>query len=129
MLEANRLILEDLDPENEGETDVHSRIEGRVKIGRGSVVQNSVIRGPAVIGSNCRIVDSFVGPFTAIADNSQIQSTEIENSIVMGDCELIDAPSRLANCLIGRGASIRHQKGTPKSMQLVLGDSSSVILP
>jgi len=129
MLEANRLILEDLAPINEGESDGHSKIEGRVRIGKGSVVQNSVIRGPAVIGANCRIVDSFIGPFTAIADNTQILATEIENSIVMGDCELVDAPSRLANCLIGRGATIKHQKGTPKSMQLVLGDSSSVVLP
>ncbi len=129
MLEANRLILEDVPILNEGEADHLSKIEGRVKIGNGTVVENSVIRGPAVIGDNCRIVDSFVGPFTALADNTTISSTEIENSIVMGDCELIDAPSRLANCLIGRGASIKHQKGTPKTMQLVLGDSSSVILP
>ena len=129
MLEANRLILEDLEPKNDGESDELSKLEGRVQIGKGSVVRNSVVRGPAVIGENCRIFDSFIGPFTAIADNTQIQSTEIENSIVMGDCELIDAPSRLASCLIGRGASIKHQKGTPKSMQLVLGDSSSVILP
>lgn len=129
MLEANRLILEDTEPKNEGAADANSRIEGRVRIGQGSTLENSVVRGPAVIGENCRITDSFVGPFTAIADGTRIRSTEIENSIVMGDCELTNAPSRLANCLIGRGAVIRHQTGTPKSMQLVLGDSSSVILP
>lgn len=129
MLEANRLILEDLEPKNSGTIDAHSKIEGRVQIGAGTVVENSVIRGPAVIGENCRIIDSFIGPFTALADNTQISSTEIENSIVMGECELVDAPSRLASCLIGRGATIKHQKGTPKTMQLVLGDSSSVLLP
>ncbi len=129
MLEANRLILEDLEPSNLGTCDSNSRIEGRVQIGKGSVLTNSVVRGPAVIGENCSIVDSFVGPFTAIADDTNLSSTEIENSIVMDHCELVDAPSRLANCLIGRGASIKHQKGMPKTMQLVLGDSSSVILP
>ncbi len=129
MLEANRLILEDLEPRAEGEVDALSKIEGRVQVGKGTVVQNSVIRGPAVIGENCQITDSFIGPFTALADNTKINSTEIENSIVMGDCELTDAPSRLESCLIGRGATIRHQKGTPKTMQLVLGDSSSVVLP
>lgn len=129
MLEANRLILEDIEPRSDGEVDSLSKIEGRVQVGKGTLVQNSVIRGPAVIGENCRITDSFVGPFTAIADNTQVTSTEIENSIVMGDCELTDAPSRLASCLIGRGATIKHQKGTPKTMQLVLGDSSSVVLP
>lgn len=129
MLEANRLILEDLEPSNEGTNDEHSRIEGRVRVGKGSIIENSVIRGPAVIGENCVIKDSYVGPFTAIADNSRLVSTEIENSIVMNDCVILDAPSRLASCLIGRGATIRHQKGMPRTMQLVLGDSSSAVLP
>jgi glucose-1-phosphate thymidylyltransferase len=129
MLEANRLILEDLETKIEGTKDELSRIEGRVQVGPGTTIQNSIVRGPAVIGANCTIVDSFIGPFTALADNTKLNSTEIENSIVMGDCELIDAPSRLANCLIGRGASIKRGAGTPRTMQLVLGDSSSVVLP
>lgn len=129
MLEANQLILEDIEPKNLGTCDAVSRIEGRVQIGAGTSIVNSVVRGPAVIGANCQIVDSYIGPFTAIADNSKLSSTEIENSIVMDNCELVDAPSRLASCLIGRGATIKHQKGLPKTMQLVLGDSSSVVLP
>ncbi|MCC7228955.1 MAG: glucose-1-phosphate thymidylyltransferase [Fimbriimonadaceae bacterium] len=129
MLEANRLILEDLEPSNDGAQDEHSRIEGRVRVGRGSIIENSVIRGPAVIGEGCLIKDSYIGPFTAIADHSRLVSTEIENSIVMNDCEIQDAPSRLASCLIGRGVTIRHQKGMPRTMQLVLGDSSSAALP
>ncbi|HJP83310.1 MAG TPA: glucose-1-phosphate thymidylyltransferase [Fimbriimonadaceae bacterium] len=129
MLEANRLILEDLEPENRGDSDELSRIEGRVKVGAGTVIRNSIVRGPAIIGENCEIVDSFVGPFTALADQTKLKSTEIENSIVMGECEIVDAPSRLASCLIGRGATIRRGSGTPRTTQLVLGDSSTVVLP
>lgn len=129
MLEANRLILEDLEPLISGSLDTLSRVEGRVVLGEGSSVVNSVIRGPAIIGAGCVIEDSYVGPFTALADNTRLVSTEIENSIVMGDCCIEDAPSRLESCLIGRGATIRRQKGMPKSVQLVLGDSSSVVLP
>ncbi len=129
MLEANRLILEDIDPCLDGESDAHSKIEGRVQIGKGSKIENSVVRGPAVIGANCIVKDSYVGPFTALADNCKLESTEIENSIVMADSEIIDAPSRLASCLIGRGVKITHQKGMPRTMQLVLGDSSSAALP
>ena len=129
MLEANRLILEDVEPDMKGTADGHSKLEGRVQIGKGTTVTNSVIRGPAIIGENCQIIDSFIGPFTALADSTRLESTEIENSIVMGDCEIAHAPSRLANCLIGRGASIRRGTGTPRTTQLVLGDSSSVVLP
>jgi glucose-1-phosphate thymidylyltransferase len=129
MLEANRLILEDLEPENRGNSDGLSRIEGRVRVGSGTIIRNSIVRGPAIIGDNCQVVDSFVGPFTALADQTKIKSTEIENSIVMGECEIVDAPSRLASCLIGRGATIRRGSGTPRTTQLVLGDSSTVVLP
>ncbi|MBN9503891.1 MAG: glucose-1-phosphate thymidylyltransferase [Armatimonadetes bacterium 55-13] len=129
MLEANRLILEDIYARNEGEVDAASKIEGRVKIGAGAVIKNSIVRGPAVIGANCRIENSFVGPFTALAENTTLTGTEIENSIVMGDCTIEHTPSRLANCLIGRGASIKREQGMPKTMQLVLGDSSSVVMP
>ena len=129
MLEANRLILEDIEPDNQGQMDDLTKLEGRVKVGKGTTLENSVVRGPAILGENCRIVDSFIGPFTALADNISLESTEIENSIVMGDCEIIHAPSRLANCLIGRGASIKRSVGTPRTTQLVLGDSSSVVLP
>lgn len=129
MLEANRLILEDLEPKNLGILDSNSRVEGRVQIGKGTRLENSVVRGPAIIGENCLIKDSYIGPFTALAENTKVSSTEIENSIVMGDSEIQDAPSRLASCLVGRGVSIRHQKGMPKTIQLVLGDSSSAVLP
>lgn len=128
MLEANRLILQDLEGRDESAKDELSKVEGRVQIGRGTVIENSVIRGPAIIGENCVIKDSFIGPFTALASNTKVTSTEIENSIIMDDSEIHDAPARLTSCLIGRGVTIRHQQGSPKTIQLVLGDSSSAVL-
>ncbi len=47
MLEANRIILDTIETEIEGEVDKESRIEGRVTIGKGSRVIASLIRGPA----------------------------------------------------------------------------------
>ncbi len=129
MLEANRLILEDLQPSNEGSADQETRLEGRVKIGKGTTIVNSLIRGPVVIGANCRIENSYVGPFTAIDSNSVVNKTEIENSIVMADCQIIDVPMRVESSLIGRGATINRTERLPSSIQLVLGDSSRVVIP
>jgi glucose-1-phosphate thymidylyltransferase len=129
MLEANRLILEDINPQIEGDVDDSCRIEGRVQIGAGTVIRNSTVRGPAIVGPNCTIEDSFIGPFTAIAENSCVRRIEIENSIVMADCLLADVPTRIEGSLIGRGASIQRTDRRPHSMQLVLGDSSRVVLP
>src|SRR5699024_7671350 len=46
LLEANRLLLEIIEPANAGKVDEHSQIEGRVIISEGAVVTRSVIRGP-----------------------------------------------------------------------------------
>lgn len=127
MLEANRLILEDVQPENLGETD-GSKVEGKVRIGKGSRIVGSVVRGPAIIGENCLIEDSYVGPFTSIDSNTRIVRSEVEHSIILSDSEIRDIGGRLEGSLIGRGVSVSRSTGRPQSYRLVLGDSSSVTL-
>ena len=61
LLEANRLILEDLVPRTDGEV-VDSRVEGKVVIEAGAHLERATVRGPTIIGANSRIVDSYVGP-------------------------------------------------------------------
>lgn len=127
MLDANRLILEDIEPSCLGSVE-ESQIDGRVIIGAGAVIRNSTVRGPAIIGENCVISNTFIGPFSAIAKNTKIENSEIEHSIVLQDCE-ISGVSRLDGCLIGRGAKVRKSAQRPASTRLVLGDSSEVALP
>jgi glucose-1-phosphate thymidylyltransferase len=129
MLDANRLILEDLAPKMEGEAVGSSKIEGRVSIGKGTKIINSTVRGPAIIGENCLIADSFVGPFTSIDSNTIIRSSEIEYSIVLADCYIENVPARIESSLMGRGASVGRSRQRPATAQLVLGDSSALVLP
>ncbi len=129
MLDANRLILEDLLPLQEGEVDAKSRLEGRVAVHAGARIVNSVIRGPAIIGANCVIENSFVGPFTAIDRGTVLRNTEIEYSIVLADCEIQDIRHRIEGSLIGRGAKVCQSEVMPRTVRLVLGDSSSAQLP
>ena len=53
MLEANRLILDDLETRIDGEL-VDSRVEGRVVIEAGARLERSTVRGPAIIGAGAR---------------------------------------------------------------------------
>ena len=46
MLEANRLVLEDLERRMDGEADEETRVEGRVAIEAGAKLERSVVRGP-----------------------------------------------------------------------------------
>lgn len=128
MLDANRLILEDLESGNEGER-IDCRVEGRVRIGKGSKLVRSTVRGPVIIGEGCTIEDSYIGPFTSIDSGTCIKASEIEYSIVLADCEIENIPHRIEGSLLGRGVKVGRSSGAPKTLQLVLGDSSSARLP
>jgi len=129
MLDANRLVLEDLTPVNLATVDDESKIEGRVSIGSGTYIANSVIRGPVVIGQDCRIEGSFIGPFTAVANGTKILNSEVENSIVLSDCEISNVEARIDSSLLGGRVKVGRKEGTPRSIRLVLGEASSVDLP
>ncbi|MFQ5553005.1 MAG: glucose-1-phosphate thymidylyltransferase, partial [Thermoplasmata archaeon] len=66
ILEANRLLLDDLEAATEGTVEKGARVEGRVQIGPNSTVkEGSVVKGPAIIGRDCVIgPDTYVGPYT-----------------------------------------------------------------
>ncbi|MDT0346414.1 glucose-1-phosphate thymidylyltransferase [Streptomyces litchfieldiae] len=125
MLEVNRQVLESVAPRVDGDVDESSEIIGRVAIAEGAHIRNSRIIGPAIIGADCRITDTYIGPFTSVADGCRISGSEIEFSIVLAD-SAIDGVHRIQASLIGRRAEVTAAREAPKSHRLVLGDHSSV---
>ena len=126
MLEANRLILEEMSASNDGYVDRDSQLIGKVIIEKGAEIINSTIRGPAIIGENTRIVNTYVGPFTSIYHDCLVESSEIEHSIVLENCSIRELPSRLEDSLIGRHVEINRSPFKPRAYRLVLGDHSTV---
>lgn len=126
MLDANRLVLDELDPQVEGYVDRGSTLTGKVTIERGAEIINSVIRGPAIIGEETRIVDSYIGPFTSIYHHVEIQSSEIEHSIIMEHSRIIAISQRIEDSLIGCNVEITRSSLKPRAYKLILGDYSKV---
>jgi glucose-1-phosphate thymidylyltransferase len=126
LLEANRLILETFTERIEGDVDEKSSIEGKVVIEPGAIVRNSVVRGPAVIGKKARIEQAYVGPFTAIMNDVQIQGSEIEHSIVLEGAVITDVANRIVDSLIGKNVRIYRQPIKPSAYRFMLGDNSEV---
>ena len=126
MLEANRLILDTLERRIEGSIDGESRIEGKVVIEAGAVIERSVIRGPAIIGAGAKIVHAYVGPFTSIMNDVVIQDTEVEHSIVLEGSCLRDLANRVIDSLIGRNVQIYRVPVKPSAYRFMLGDNSEV---
>jgi glucose-1-phosphate thymidylyltransferase len=126
ILEANRFILEDMAGRIEGRIDAASRINGNVVLEAGAVVKNSTIRGPAIVGRDTEITDSYVGPFTSIQSRCRIVRTEIEHSIVLEGSEITDVGARIDESLIGRDVKIYKCPAKPSAFRFMVGDKSEI---
>ena len=128
MLEANRLVLEELVTEIEGDVDEDSKIEGRVVLGAGARIERSVVRGPAVIGPGAVVEDAFIGPYTSIGDDVHVRRSEVENSIVLSGSVVEDLGTRMEASLLGKEVKLTRSEGMPQTLQLLVGDRSEIKL-
>ena len=126
MLEANRLILDTLERRIEGCVDAASRVEGKVVVEAGAIIENSVVRGPAIIGARAKIVHAYVGPFTSIMNDVEIRESEIEHSIVLEGSSVSNLANRVEDSLIGKNVRIFREKVKPSAYRFMLGDNSEV---
>ncbi|MCZ6776733.1 MAG: glucose-1-phosphate thymidylyltransferase [Ignavibacteria bacterium] len=126
LLEANRLVLDNVTPDMNGDADTQSVIAGRVVVGRGTKIVKSVIRGPAMIGENCVIEDSFIGPFSSIGNNTLIKKSEVEYSIILRDCKVVNVGIRLEGSILGNDVEIVEAAGKPRVHRFMIGDQSRV---
>lgn len=131
LLEGNQLLLTERITETiiEGEVDASARIQGKVHIGKGSHIGAGVlIRGPVAIGENCRISNSYIGPYTSIGNGVEIHDTELEHSIVFDDAD-INCGRRIVDSLIGANATISAAHDTmPRGHRLIVGNNAQVEL-
>lgn len=126
MLEANRLVLETIEPRTDGVVDADSRVNGKVVIEKGAEIINSTVRGPAIIGERTKVVNAYIGPFTSIYHDCLIADCEIEHSIIMEECKITDIHHRIEDSLIGRKVEIVRSPVKPRAYKMVLGDHSKV---
>jgi glucose-1-phosphate thymidylyltransferase len=128
MLEANRLVLEEVEARNDGDL-VDSEVEGRVRIEAGARLENSRVRGPAVIAAGARISNSYIGPYTAIGAGVLIEGSEVEHSIVLSGSEIKHLPARMEGSLLGKDVKLARSDGVAKTMQFLVGDNAEISIP
>ena len=127
LLEANRLILEVLEPSHHGKVDEHSQLDGRVWVAEGAEIVRSTIRGPVAIGANTRIIDSYIGPFSSVDADCEIIGSELEHSIVLANSRVENVP-RVIDSLIGRHAVVQRTHQRPKANRFLVGDHCQIDL-
>ena len=127
LLECNRLVLDTIEPLLEGEVDDESRVEGRVVIEAGARLVRSTVRGPAAIGRDTVLIDSYVGPYSSVAANCHVTSAELDHSVILSNSSISNV-GRITDSLIGSHAEVDRTTHVPAGIRLMLGDHSRVEL-
>lgn len=89
----------------------HKKINGSGNGGK--VIQ------PSFIGENVQIINSTVGPFASIGDNTVIENSTVENSIVQSNTKIKNA--KLSNSMLGN-----YVEFTGTSADASIGDYSVI---
>lgn len=128
LLEANRVVLDEfVERDIQGQVDQQSRLVGRVQVKEGASIENSTIRGPVSIASDCQIKNSFIGPFTSIGAGTVIEDSSVEHSVILENCH-IHRIERLEDSLIGRRTRLAKADERFKAIKLLIGDDAKIEL-
>ena len=128
LLTANTVVLDEwVKRQIDGEIDSKSQVAGRVQLGKGSRVINSIVRGPVVLGENVLVEDSFVGPFTSIGGGCRILSSVLEHCVLLENAR-IEHVDRLEDSLIGKNSAVVKEQKNHQAYRLMIGDDSEVLL-
>lgn len=128
ILDANRLVLDEIERQIDGKVASETGIIGRVRVMSGaSVDAQSVIKGPCHIGSGTEITHSVIGPNTSIGNNCRISGVEIEDSIIMDGCIIEgNREMRLYESIIGTSCKISKNSGIKRASKMIVGRDSDI---
>ena len=129
IIHANKVILEDMKPYFYGTKEENVSINGNVMVGDGTIIkQNSKLTGPIIIGKNCVIESgAIIGPNTSIGDNSILSMCDIQDSIVMSDCD-IKCKIKIRNSIIAFNSSITSNLENSGEKILLLGEGTKIVM-
>ena len=127
IIQANEIILRDLEPYFLGEKEEGVEVNGNIMVGKNSKIKKGVkLYGPVIIGENCLIESGTIGPNTSIGDNTRISKCYLKNSIIMENCE-IESDSNIKNSIISNNSKIL-QKKVDGNKVFLLGEGTKISL-
>ncbi len=123
LLEANEIILKNIETDIRGEIEPYATLKGAVAVGEGTLIRSGTyIVGPVIIGENCDIgPNCYIRPATSIGDGVRIgNAVEVKNSIIMskthiGHLSYVGDSIIGEECNFGAGtkvANLRHDGRT-----------------
>jgi len=129
ILEANRLVLDELKSKIKGKVEDMRYVRGKVIVEEGArICQGARITGPAIIGKNSTVGGgAVIGPYTSVGSETVVKRCEIENSIIMEHC-VIDTGEKIQDSIIGAYSEIVSNSGKPGRRTFIVGERSDIRL-
>jgi glucose-1-phosphate thymidylyltransferase len=128
LLAANREMLDDVASDHQAERVFGSEIQGRLILHPSAEIHDSVIRGPAAVGPRTRIANSYIGPYTSIGADVDIDCVEVEHSIILDGAQIRFVGTRIEGSLIGPGTHIVRDFRVPRALRLSVGERAQIAL-
>lgn len=125
LLLANQLLLDALEPAHFEQCETHetANCTGNVAIGKGTRLGEGVtIIGPVIIGENCFIESSAIGPHVTVGTGCEIRKSHIENSIILEGGMLSGVT--LSESLLGKKVSVTKRQD--QKQQMILGEKTQI---
>ena len=128
IIEANKIILENMPESFEGKKEEDVVMDGKIIIGKGTIIKNGVkITGPVIIGKNCIIEGkTVINENTSIGENCHLNNCNISNSIIMSNCT-ISGKVNIKNSIIASNSKIIKEKNETNK-KFILGEGTQISL-
>ena len=125
IIDANKIILENTEPYCKTKINLDYKKIGNIMIGNNVKFGNNVsLRGPVIIGDNCKVEECIIGPNVSIGNNTELSECKIQNSIIMENVT-IKSKINLNNSIISYNNKITSEN---KEKSLILCEDSKLEL-
>ncbi len=128
LLSANRYFLGLLDRRIDGDVDGASTVTGDIHVAAGARVTRSEIVGPCLIGTDCVIEDSRIGPNVSLGAECTVTRSAVEESIIDDKCRVERVRPGLRESILGPEVTVCDVVGSAGPSALLLADYT-VIAP
>jgi len=130
VLAANRMMLSSLSRKSKKGL-FTERLSQNCFVTPSSLISGSILQGPLIIGENCRVADSYIGPFTSIGNGSFVEGSALEGSILLENVSIRRVEGIILNSIVGEGTEISGRDSLQngmKSKTFLLGAKSRIYL-
>jgi len=126
VVSTNEMLQQDLEHEVRGEIAENADVSGPIRVGEGSVIEESVtVEGPTVIGNETTIGSGAdIGPYTSIGNGCLIEDSYISSSVVMDNVEI--SGDRIIEDSVISGEVSLDKDGDSNSSQYIIGRESVI---